>query len=618
MTGLSTQDAVRPAKRMRPSAAERPQPASPPVLFRLPSLGGVPVAMDAGSSGAAVVAPNMQSTAAVTAPSTAPAIQPALQTATAPTAQTAPAVARSWWEHWSSGVVLIVLIMALVILTIMAMRTGQQQDSELLAEMGSRNPSGSKALEALDNLQVPNIQTPGNQPDVAQNTNAGLESTSSQPQASGDVTSDTPASDVAKSQPSLLEIDPAQPSIEGELASAASTVNEAAKPSSGAPKIQLGTPIPAGNFAARPATPAAGPGSLSNSFDAATNNSPRFETVSGSAGIKPSTATGGSSPGLWDGQNRSSRTEQLVPDDTSLIDPSLVDPSFESTSAAPRTAVTAMPTSSGATNPEFRTAAASTANGSLGVTVGGGMKEPTTMRATNTPELDSAGLSRAFIEFTRGSAAVPSGAFVRPSAASNSNPIYNTAGYVNGAGANMPASNSTMPAGYAPGSNVMSGSSGNRYQGATAPTAQPGAFQNGSPYQQPTMPSANMPPANYQQPGNPQLGYQPSGYQQPGYVQPGYQQPTYQQPGLNSQSNMMPSAGGLIGQAGYATPPTGDFVRPQGYGAPASGTTMPVNAYGVPATGSPLPGGVSANPAGPAFGSPALGTQGTSPTAPRW
>ncbi len=66
---------------------------------------------------------------------------------------------RSWWEHWSSGVVLILLIIALVTASILAFNDTGSTDPSLLAELGD------KTIETLDltipELTPPQVTTPG-------------------------------------------------------------------------------------------------------------------------------------------------------------------------------------------------------------------------------------------------------------------------------------------------------------------------------------------------------------------------------------------------------------------------------------------------------------------------
>ncbi len=64
----------------------------------------------------------------------------------------APAPERSWWDHWSSGVVLILLIIALVAASILALNDGSKSPSDQLA--------GQSLTTAIDEFDLSNITIP--------------------------------------------------------------------------------------------------------------------------------------------------------------------------------------------------------------------------------------------------------------------------------------------------------------------------------------------------------------------------------------------------------------------------------------------------------------------------
>lgn len=64
----------------------------------------------------------------------------------------APAPVRSWWDHWSSGVVLILLIIALVAASILALNDGSKSASDQLA--------GQSPTTAIDEFDLSNITIP--------------------------------------------------------------------------------------------------------------------------------------------------------------------------------------------------------------------------------------------------------------------------------------------------------------------------------------------------------------------------------------------------------------------------------------------------------------------------
>lgn len=61
---------------------------------------------------------------------------------------------RSWWEHWSSGIVLILLIIALVTASIVAFNENEVPDSEML--MGSESSTAANAID-LTQLSIPQV-----------------------------------------------------------------------------------------------------------------------------------------------------------------------------------------------------------------------------------------------------------------------------------------------------------------------------------------------------------------------------------------------------------------------------------------------------------------------------
>lgn len=64
--------------------------------------------------------------------------------------------ARSWWDHWSSGVVLILLIIALITASIMAFNDGSATDPEMLVDQPAE--LGADDQFSLDSIQVPDVK----------------------------------------------------------------------------------------------------------------------------------------------------------------------------------------------------------------------------------------------------------------------------------------------------------------------------------------------------------------------------------------------------------------------------------------------------------------------------
>lgn len=91
----------------------------------------------------------------------------------------------TWWEHWSSGVVLILLVIALVTASIIAFNDGADTDPSLLAEESTSLTGASESLD-LGEIVVPPVSPEATSPtqfanSAPQNSNAGPE-----PQTVGD------------------------------------------------------------------------------------------------------------------------------------------------------------------------------------------------------------------------------------------------------------------------------------------------------------------------------------------------------------------------------------------------------------------------------------------------
>jgi len=184
--------------RSRPSVNARNLTAdNAPVLFRLPIVGATPqanespagknpagspagtgiagVAMAGAGIGSAGIGSAGIGSAGIAPPSNSPPIscepsqlpqayavspsEPAPQAsaaspsvrASAPEAQLAAATKATWWEHWSSGVVLILLIIALVTASILALNDGRKSSADQLA---------GEPVAALDEFDLSNITIP--------------------------------------------------------------------------------------------------------------------------------------------------------------------------------------------------------------------------------------------------------------------------------------------------------------------------------------------------------------------------------------------------------------------------------------------------------------------------
>ncbi len=145
----------------------QPREQSPvaPILLRLPMVQGP------ANDGAAISLPDLSETPiaaiapAVLKPPAPPVetreqaapLSPTLESTTAAKTQAIQAPRRTWWEHWSSGVVLILLIIALVTASIIALNDGSSNTPDQLAQDATEN-----SLDEFDlsNVRVPDITLP--------------------------------------------------------------------------------------------------------------------------------------------------------------------------------------------------------------------------------------------------------------------------------------------------------------------------------------------------------------------------------------------------------------------------------------------------------------------------
>ena len=188
----SKESPSRPIPRGRSSAWSQPPVDQPkvPVLFRLPiieqaavvagddadfaeelSNQGEQLQSQAPAAGfdPAEIASRMQTLQQTVTPEVV--VQPTAAVETAPAAPAAPVekrtveqrkvevatsgsshAPRSWWEHWSSGVVLILLVIALVTASIIAFNDAGKIDTEPMADLNSEF--------ALNSIEIPDVQVP--------------------------------------------------------------------------------------------------------------------------------------------------------------------------------------------------------------------------------------------------------------------------------------------------------------------------------------------------------------------------------------------------------------------------------------------------------------------------
>ncbi len=152
----SSQIQSRSNTKARPSANVRAANlvANTPVLFRLPAIPTIPnaatqdLAVSYSESAANLPTATL---AAVTLSSAQPTAQ-AIEVSDLP--QAAPQ--RTWWEHWSSGIVLIVLLIALATASILAWQGSNKGNSKLMADTKGDIVSQSD----LSAIEVPRLEVP--------------------------------------------------------------------------------------------------------------------------------------------------------------------------------------------------------------------------------------------------------------------------------------------------------------------------------------------------------------------------------------------------------------------------------------------------------------------------
>lgn len=151
----------RTSAKARPSAATRAANliANTPVLFRLPAIQHL--SAQAGQS--AIVASEKGESTERSAPQQpfSPKCRKRLSVRPSwpmPAVVTHPGPQRSWWEHWSSGIVLIVLLIALATASILVLRGSGEP--KYIADVDKTQSVSSNSLSTLSNIEVPHIRLP--------------------------------------------------------------------------------------------------------------------------------------------------------------------------------------------------------------------------------------------------------------------------------------------------------------------------------------------------------------------------------------------------------------------------------------------------------------------------
>ncbi len=153
----SSQTQSRPSAKARPSANVRAGNlvANTPVLFRLPAIptaAAQDLAVTFSEAAADLPTAKLAAVALSTAATVAVAAEPVSNVSATP--QAAPQ--QTWWEHWSSGIVLIVLLIALATASILAWQGSNKGNSKLMADTNRESESQSD----LSSIEVPRIEAP--------------------------------------------------------------------------------------------------------------------------------------------------------------------------------------------------------------------------------------------------------------------------------------------------------------------------------------------------------------------------------------------------------------------------------------------------------------------------
>lgn len=189
----SSQQNTRSTAKARPSANVRAANllANTPVLFRLPAITDLPVSRTSAPAevnGAATAPTSMPVVAVVQQPSAVPAMpsNPVVEKQSA--AQVLKSDESTWWEHWSSGVVLILLLIALATASILAIqRTNESRDPKWIA--GTDSKAAADSLSGIDIGAIEPAELPVMHQDLGseQGLQVGEPTTSSQASSQPDV-----------------------------------------------------------------------------------------------------------------------------------------------------------------------------------------------------------------------------------------------------------------------------------------------------------------------------------------------------------------------------------------------------------------------------------------------
>ena len=168
----SSQIQSRSNSKARPSANVRAANlvANTPVLFRLPAILNSPP-QNLAVSIVAGVASLPTATLSAVAQSSAQASATPAEVSNEAMVDTQVPLQRTWWEHWSSGIVLIVLLIALATASIMAWQGNSKSNSKLMADTKKEN----ELSRDLSNIEVPKLKNPKLELPVSTKSNLSAE-----------------------------------------------------------------------------------------------------------------------------------------------------------------------------------------------------------------------------------------------------------------------------------------------------------------------------------------------------------------------------------------------------------------------------------------------------------
>lgn len=386
MPGTASKLQSRAHAKARPSAAARPTNlvANTPVLFRLPIIPNVPteelgsafaestIQLPTATLAAVSMPAATASMAGPVASSPAQAVAPATTTSAVAETEAHVAPNRSWWEHWSSGIVLIVLLIALATASILAWQGNDKSGEKLLADEKAQSLTDLSAIE-VPKLDVPKLELPTSKSDSATAQNKSLHS---------ELTLDEESSLIPDAASSLTFDPPTQPA---------------------APQPELAKPML--ETKPEPHATASLQSPIVKQQEPLFKDEPKTATATLSAQPASSqlkTKSTGDSPAIWDSSSNKpaqSSDLQLGPS-LELSDPSKTEsPSTKSTAAKP---ATGSPTTSGATStPALLTSQSNSTATSTTSTES--TPVPTNMQyagKTATPELDRAALFATFRQYS--------------------------------------------------------------------------------------------------------------------------------------------------------------------------------------------------------------------------